>query len=122
MTQICISTFHTVRLALVEPCRVDRVAVDQFAVRRTSITEVCVRLGCLIDHSLKRITASCFHHRPPDNTMRGSVDCGYNVDSVFFVPTKVNSSSSSTVSVVVGAGGVSGMDSVAALTQLMTVW
>jgi hypothetical protein len=122
MTQVSISSFHTVRLALVEQRCVCRVAVDQFAIRRAPITEVRLRLRCLIDHSLKRIIAPCFHDGPPDNTMRGSVDRRYDIDNVVFSPIKVNSSSSSTVSVVVGAGGVSGMDSVAALTQLMTVW
>jgi hypothetical protein len=49
-----------------------------------------------------------------------AIQCGYDVDPVFFCPTKVYNSSNSTVSLVVGAGGVSGTRSAAAVTQLIT--
>jgi hypothetical protein len=121
MTQIGIAALDRVGLAFIRHRGIGRLSIDQVAIGREAITIVRLGLWGLIDHRLQRGLVPFLDHCPANDAVGASVEGGYDVDPVFFCPTKVYNSSSSTVSLVAGVGIVSGVRSAAALTQLITV-
>jgi hypothetical protein len=121
MAQVGIGAFHTVGFALVQQRGISGWAVHQRAVGREAVTVIDAGLRGLVYHLLQHLRRPLCYHRVAHNAMCGAVNGGYDVDRVFFAPTKVWSSSSSTVSLVADAGGVAGSRSAAAATQLLTV-
>ena len=89
MPQVCVATLNGVRLALVLETSIHSVSVDQFPICRVAVTEILLCLGSLIHERLHLAHRSSCDDGPSDNTMGGTIDRRYDIDDVFFVPTKV---------------------------------
>ena len=121
MPQVGIAAFDRVGLTFIWHGRVARLAIHQIPIRGQAVAVIRPRLGRLVDHSLQGRRVPFRHPAPANEGVGRAVHRRYDVDPVFFCPMNVYNSSNSTVSLVVGAGGVSGRRSAAAVTQLITV-
>lgn len=89
VAQIGVPAFNRVGLAFVHHCGIGRVAIDQVAIGCKPIALVGPRLRGLVDHRLQGCYVPLQHDRPADERVRGPVQRRYDVDSLFWVPTKV---------------------------------
>ncbi len=94
----------------------------QFFVSVEGIREVAPRVWRGVNHRLHQLRRALPTDSMRDDAARRSIHDSYDIDLPFFDPTKVNSSSISSVSgdetLALGAGNAA----CAALTQLTTDW
>src|SRR3954465_14152044 len=98
MTQIGIGALHGIGLRLAWRDKMTTKPIIQRAVGRKVITEVPARSRGMIKPSLHRWRRALRHDIPTDNTAIRSIHGSQDVDPVFLLPMKLNSSSSSAVS------------------------
>ncbi len=117
--QVRIDCFHRIGLLLVGTEFV-RCSIVQGVVNWKSIRVILPGLGSPFQASLQRFRGSFRDNSPTQHTASCPIHNRQEVDFVFFVPRKVNSSSSSATLGFLGSGAA-GKLAVYALTQLTTL-
>jgi hypothetical protein len=101
-------TFNAIGLALVRHGDVTCRGIDQVAVSGEQVNVVELGLQCLINHGLQQGLGTLESNASRENTTGMAIHKSHDVADVFFLPTKVNSSSNSTTPTSSSCGGCAG--------------
>ena len=122
MAELRIVCLDRIRLRLVVERLILSAVIVHIGIRFPAIAVILRRVWRLIHHVLQEFKGALQRQGPTHNTARRTIDCRYKVNTVFFVPAKVYSSSNSVTSLLAGCGGVVGNWACCSVIQLAIVW
>jgi hypothetical protein len=108
VAQLRILAFNRIGLRFVVQRLILSAVIVDVGIRFPAIAVIVCGVRGLIHYLLQDFKRSLQGEHPADDATCRTIHCGYQVDSVFFAPTKVYNSSSSVTSLVDGCGGVLG--------------